>query len=89
MGIFGWSYPPGCNSLPDDEPSALELKAPNLPKGYTAWWDEYGDVLLQDPEGYSSRVPLFNHEWDDDLDEAANVKAAEEVLDNYFEKEGE
>lgn len=19
MGIFGWSYPPGCSSLPDDE----------------------------------------------------------------------
>lgn len=20
MGIFGWSYPPGCNSVPGDEP---------------------------------------------------------------------
>ena len=25
MGIFGWSYPPGCNSVPDDEDVTCEI----------------------------------------------------------------
>lgn len=25
MGIFGWDYPPGCNSVPGDEPCICEI----------------------------------------------------------------
>ena len=25
MGLFGWSYPPGCNSVPGDEPVFCEV----------------------------------------------------------------
>jgi hypothetical protein len=25
MGIFGWSYPPGCSSVPGDEPTWCEV----------------------------------------------------------------
>lgn len=86
MGIFGWSLPPGCGTLPGEEEGALELHAPNMPPGYTAWWDEWGNVLLQDGEGYLVKPLLLHIEWDDCLSEAANLAAANDALCAHFER---
>lgn len=34
MGIFGWSYPPGCNSVPGDEVGGIILDENKTLKGY-------------------------------------------------------
>lgn len=32
-GIFGWSYPPGCDRVPGDEPSFCEVCGGNVDNG--------------------------------------------------------
>lgn len=55
MEIFGWSYPPGCNSVPGDEPVFCEVCGlvddcicPECPicreQGNSACYDEHGLV---------------------------------------------
>jgi RNase P subunit RPR2 len=38
--IFGWSYPPGCNSVPGDEPEVRQLQCKKC-KGFLSWTEPW------------------------------------------------
>ncbi|HYF74081.1 MAG TPA: hypothetical protein VD864_14720 [Nocardioides sp.] len=84
MGIFGWSYPPGCSGTPYDETGSVALDIPGLPERSGAWWTEDGDVGVTewDPaavgeydDGVRQRI-LGRLDWDDNLTEGENMAAA-------------
>lgn len=83
MGIFGWSLPPGCNTLPgEDEVAAEALLYAGLPEGVTAWWEEDGRIVLQ-REGETFAV-AGELEWDNHIDDSANTAAAVIKLAEHF-----
>lgn len=51
MGIFGWSMPPGCGTLPGEESDAYEVKI----DGVWYAWDESDRVYMQDPNNPAAR----------------------------------
>lgn len=92
MGIFGWSYPPGCNSVPGDEIGAVDItsRCAPLPAGVVGvFWDEDGNIIEQRlvivPEDEHAGIPEYDDvaerkvgelEYDDLLDDDANNDAA-------------
>lgn len=93
MGIFGWSLPPGCGTLPGEEECASELtqyvkdqNGGKLPAGVLAvWWDEYGEILETidcNGECDEARVGL-TVEWQDEDTEKENFEwAARKYLEH-------
>jgi len=74
MGIFGWSFPPGCGSLPGEESGAYEVRI----DGIFYAWDEYDNVYRQDPkhpdamdDGY---VYIGTLAWPDDDDAVSALR---------------
>lgn len=57
MGLFGWSYPPGCSGTPYDEPGEAikltELVARKPSDVDDVWWDEDGNLV----ESFHFTVP--------------------------------
>jgi hypothetical protein len=57
MGIFGWSLPPGCGTLPGEESGeaiSLSQAFGTLPPNVLdVWWDEDGNIL----ESFAVDVP--------------------------------
>jgi hypothetical protein len=51
MGIFGWSLPPGCGTLPGEESGAYEEKI----DGVWHAWTEDDEVFRQDPKHPDAR----------------------------------
>lgn len=51
MGIFGWSLPPGCGTLPGEGSDAYEVKI----DGVWYAWDESDRVYMQDPKNPEAR----------------------------------
>lgn len=87
MGIFGWSYPPGCSGPPEQD-SALSLTRHCKLRGDTTevFWDEEGNLLeiypshYKDPDGYAytegdSRT-VGNYPWRDELTDEENILLA-------------
>jgi hypothetical protein len=67
MGIFGWSLPPGCGSLPGEESEAYEEKI----DGVFYAWTEDDAVFKQDPQHPDARedgyVYIGQITWPDDM----------------------
>jgi hypothetical protein len=92
MGIFGWSLPPGCGTLPGEEPgeaieltARVKLRAPAV----AVYWDEDGNLIecfpVDVPADEYARTPAYQEmqnakvgtrEWDDDATEEENIEAA-------------
>jgi hypothetical protein len=91
MSLFGWSLPPGCGSLPGEESGACDLTKLVTLRGdaVALFWDEDGNLIesypVQIPADELAGLPAYTeggertvgaHDWDDELDEAANLAAA-------------
>lgn len=91
MGIFGWSLPPGCGTLPGEETGAVELTdRVRLPQGIDAvFWDEdgqlieaFGVTVQADPENGTPEYTEAQNavvgvlEWDDNASEIVNLARA-------------
>lgn len=72
MGIFGWSLPPGCGTLPGEEAGAVEKKI----DGVWYAWDENDCVYRHDPKHPDARedgyvyigVLILPNDWDNEAD---------------------
>lgn len=68
MGIFGWSLPPGCRTLPGEEEHAYEVRI----DGVQYAWDEHDNVYRQDAKHPDARddgyVLIGTLAWPDDPD---------------------
>jgi len=92
MGLFGWSLPPGCGTLPGEETGASEItqlvtRKPDDVLG--VFWDEDGNLIESftytvpaDPE---CGIPEYHeqdcgavgvHPWDDELTDDENMRRA-------------
>lgn len=79
MGIFGWDYPPGCSSVPGDEPGAVSLDdwVPARTPGQAVWWTAGGDVVIDD-------VVVGHHEWEDEFTDEVNLRRAGAIAQRYL-----
>lgn len=68
MGIFGWSLPPGCSTLPGEEEHAYEVRI----DGVQYAWAEDDNVYRQDAKHPDARddgyVLIGTLAWPDDPD---------------------
>jgi hypothetical protein len=80
MGIFGWSLPPGCGSLPDEEEHALDLTEllPDLPADTYVFWMESDALIVT--SGSEQEICIGNCAWDDDQTYDQNLARAAEVV---------
>ena len=84
MGIFGWSYPPGAANDPmapwnqADGVSQITDYIDGLPANIDLYWTEDGVLIVQTQEGedYPQQRSVGDLDWNDDLSEEANYKAA-------------
>lgn len=80
MGIFGWSLPPGCGTLPGEESGAYEVQIDGV---YYAW-DEDDNVFKQDPQHADARDDGYVHigrcAWPEDDDAETALRA---FIDNF------
>ena len=101
MGIFGWSLPPGCSTLPGEEASALSLShlLTLTPGVLDVFWDEDGNLLesyaMQFPEDAIAGIPAHSEcaersvghiDWNDDLTDAQNLAAAAKAYQVLIEQ---
>lgn len=86
MGIFGWSLPPGCGDLPDEEAHALDLTTllPELPAGTYVFWMESDAIVVT--TGSEEETRIGNCEWDDDQSYAENMARAAEFVRRNLEQ---
>jgi hypothetical protein len=84
MSKFGWSLPPGCSTLPDEEAHAIDLSPyiTNLPSGVNVFWDEDGQIIetraVPDLDGTvtASDKVIGQIDWDDEHDAEQNYHIA-------------
>jgi hypothetical protein len=87
MGIFGWSLPPGCGALPGEEEQALDLSDALRKRGIplSLYWLEDGRIVPGDQVNIP-QVDKLVVEWNDDLTDAGNIRAAVREVARRFPK---
>jgi hypothetical protein len=86
MGLFGWSLPPGCSTLPGEESGAYEQQI----NGVWYAWDEDDNVFKHDPQHADARddgyVYIGKLAWPDDTGPEFDSRALlREFVRNYKE----
>lgn len=83
MGIFGWSYPPGAAGDPNAPwnqtgVSQITDYIAELPANVDLFWTEDGVLIVQtqDGEEFPKECRVGDLDWNDDLSEEENYKAA-------------
>lgn len=84
MGIFGWSLPPGCGTLPGEESGAYEEKI----DGVWYAWTEDDEVFRQDRNHPDARedgyvyIGTINWSEDAEVDASALLRGFVRNLEN-------
>lgn len=66
MGLFGWSYPAGCNGTPYDEEQAVEIKVPGVSADIVTFWLEDGTVEVVYNPGADDEKTVFIFKGEDE-----------------------
>jgi len=75
MGLFGWSLPPGCGTLPGEEPEQPTLLFAFDDKR-SVYWDSDGCIFLCNHEGDGEHILIDAKQWDDALSDKRNIDNA-------------
>lgn len=99
MGFFGWSYPPGCNSVPGDEDSFCEMcghnvddcVCPECPEcsqmGDKKCYSKHGlKITAEQIEGLLLMEDCIDRQVEMDKAEAEYYQSVEPLLESMFDE---